>query len=234
MITHETLLVEVDYFPGLWMRKAMIANALSIIGLHGGDRNTVDAFQRLLGPSVTGKYGIWPLDRPYNGTPYGGISTCAMVALGLLRRLGVDCADIRDGYHDDMGSGLNVAKSWAKRLSPPGWLRPSSGVLPEPGDIVQLLSPMHVLTVVDWEIAADGTPLCVSVDGGKEGLDRLQMIKRVRRPWVETPTGPRLGRREVDGWIDVDLLEYSGPVLVPEGWHDVTVPLTQARLRANA
>jgi len=219
MITHDTPLIEIPWNPDLDMRQAMVANCQHITGYHGGTPETVQAFQRLLGPSTDGRYGIWPLDRPYTGRPTDGISTCAMVALGLLRRLGADNADIRDGYHDDMGSGLNVAKRWAQRLEPrPAWIRYIPGLLPEPGDIVQVLAPMHVLTVVGWENAPDGTLMCVSVDGGQVGLDGLQAVTECRRPWVETPTGVTVGGRQLDGWISIDILPYSGSVTVPEGW----------------
>lgn len=226
MISTESRLLTLDYYPGLFIRRAMIANALSVRGFHGGTPDTYDAFQRLLGPSTDGKYNIWPLRKRYDGTPSGGISTCGMVALGLLRRLGVACTDIMNGYHDDIGSGLDVAKYWAKSLYPTAWGYPSHGSLPEPGDIVQLLCPMHVLTVIGWEVAADGTPMCISIDGGQIHLDGLQTITRCIRPWANTSVGARLGGRQVDGWIDVDKIPIKGPVIVPEGWADVKVPVT--------
>ena len=220
MIDSTTPLIEFPWRPDLDMRQIMVANALSTVGLHGGTPETVEAFQRLLGPSTDGRYGIWPLDKPYGR---GGMSTCAMVALGLLRRAGVACPDIRDGYHDDMGSGLRVAIDFARGLMPrPAWIRFIPGLLPQPGDVVQLLAPMHALTVVGWE-EKGGVLQCVSVDGGQVGADGLQAIHVCRRPWVETDTGAELGGREVDGWIDVGLLPYSGPVMVPVGWESVEV-----------
>jgi hypothetical protein len=216
MIDNETELVTIPWTPDLDMRKVMVANALSIRDIEAGDPRTVDAFQTLLGPP-----GNWPLRYPYGR---GGISTCAMVALGLLRRAGVDCADVMDGYLDDIGSGLNVAINWAKRLQPrPAWIRFIPGLLPAPGDIVQVLGPMHVATVIGWREMADRTIMCDSIDGGQVGAGGLQAIHRRSRPWVQTDTGATLGGRECDGWIDVDLLPYSGPVTVPVGWESVLV-----------
>lgn len=210
-ITWRTPLVQIQWCPDLDMREVMRANALSVVGLHGGTRETVDLFQHLLGPSTSWRYGIWPLAKPYGA---GGISTCAMVALGLLRRAGADCEDIRDGYHDDLGTGLRVAKSWARSLTPrPAWIMPIPGLRPGVGDVVQVLGPMHVATVIGW----DGD-VCVTVDGGQAHPDDgLQCIAVRRRVWVDTPHGGAvLGSRVVDGWIDVQLLPYSGLVTVPE------------------
>jgi hypothetical protein len=213
MITHESELITIPWTPNLDMRKVMVANALAIRDIEAGDPRTIGLFQDLLGPP-----GYWPLNKPYG---QGGISTCAMVALGLLRRLGADNVDIRDGYADDIGSGLNVAINWARRLMPrPAWIRFIPGLQPEPGDIIQVLGPMHVATCIGWETAPDGTLLCVSVDGGQVGARGLQAIHRRTRPWVETQTGVWLGGREVDGWIDIEMLPYSGPVIVPEEWED--------------
>ncbi len=214
--TWQTPLITIPWSPDLDMRQIMVANAMSVVGLHGGTPETVDAFQRLLGPMSDGKPGRWPLHKPYGK---GGMSTCAMVALGLLRRCGVACPDIMDGYHDDMSSGLRVAIDWARGLLPrPAWVTPIHGLRPGLGDIVQVLGPMHALTVIGWEELADGTLICVSVDGGQVGLDGLQMISVCRRPWVERAgSSPVLGGRRVDGWLDVDLVPYDGPVMVPEG-----------------
>lgn len=216
MITWQTPLIEIPWSPDLDMRQVMRANALSCVGMHGGTRETVDAFQRLLGPSTTGKFGIWPLHLPYGA---GGMSMCAVAALGLLRRAGVACPDIRDGYHDDMGSGLRVAIDWARQLEPrSAWIRFVRGLRPGVGDVAQLLGPMHVCVVIGWETAPNGSLICVTVDAGQVGLDGLQMIALCRRPWRETATGATLGGRAVDGWLDVMLLPYSGPVVVPEEW----------------
>jgi len=195
-------------------RKVMRANALSVVGYHGGDPVTHDAFQRLLGPPYS-----WPLRKAYGR---GGISTCAMVALGLMRRAGVDHADIQDGYADDIGSGLNVAKFWAQRITPnPAWKTPSRGRVPRIGDVIQVLGPMHVATVIGWETSHGGARLCVTVDGGQcHPRDGLQCIAVVRRPWVETPRSVRLGARIVDGWIDVAMLPYGDTATVPIGWEE--------------
>jgi len=209
-------LVTIPWTPALDMRRVMIANARACVGMHGGTRESVAAFQALLGPMRDGAPPAWPLHKAYGK---GGMSTCAMVALGLLRRAGVACADIRDGYADDIGSGLDVAIAFARRLSPrSAWIRPAPGLRPSPGDVVQVLGPMHVATVVAWEDAPDGALMCVSVDGGQVGLDGLQQISVCRRPWRGDARGAVLGTRRVDGWIDVMMLPYDGPVVVPESF----------------
>lgn len=221
MSAYDVPLVRVPWSPDLDMRRVMVANALACVGMHGGTADSVAAFQRLLGPSTTGAYGIWPLAKPYTGRGTDGISTCAMVALGLLRRAGVANVDIRDGYHDDMGSGLNVAIAFAKSLHPrSAWYtpRPDGALRPALGDIVQVVggNGIHVLTVVAWDTEADGTTTLVSVDGGQVGADGLQMIARCRRPWRDDARGAMLGARRVDGWIDVTMLPYAGDVTLPE------------------
>jgi hypothetical protein len=211
MVTWDMDLATIEYSPDLDMRRAMLANAHSIIGLESGDEVTLPILRELLGPTPH----PWPLHLPYGR---GGISTCAMVALGLLRRLGVDCQDIMDGYADDIGSGLNVAIRWAKRLTPSAWTRASSGAKPIPGDVIQVVGPMHIATCIGWEQGQDGVWQCVSVDGGQVGTAGLQAVHVRRRPWVERQGVPYLGHRRVDGWLDVDRLKYRGSVTVPIGW----------------
>lgn len=189
--------------PDLDIRAAMLANARAIVGYHGGDPATEAAFQRLLGPPFA-----WPLRKAYGA---GGVSTCAMVCLGLLRLLGVACVDILDGYADDIASGLAVAIAFARRCR--AWQTYAPGLRPDVGDVVQVLGPMHAATVVGWRERPDGTLLCVTVDGGQaHPRDGLQCVALVERPWVDDGTCSRLGGRRVDGWIVLDLLEYRGPV----------------------
>jgi len=173
------------------VRDAMVREALSVVGFHGGDHTRAD-FDTLLGPP-----GHWPLDKPYGK---GGLSTCAMVALGVLRRLKPDCPAILDGYA--CGSGLDEALTWARSI---GAVRHPSGCdLPLPGDIVQLTGPMHALICVDWE----GSTM-TSVDGGQtHPRDGLQCVAMVRRPWICEAKGARLGTRAVDCWIDLDALKW--------------------------
>jgi hypothetical protein len=176
------------------IRDIMVREALSVVGFHGGDHTRAD-FDLLLGPP----YG-WPLDKPYGK---GGLSTCAMVALGILRRLNPDCPAILDGYA--IASGLGEALTWARRI---GAVRyPRDGGRPLPGDIVQLTGPMHALVCVDWE---EGN--LVSVDGGQvHPRDGLQCISLVHRPWICEGKVSRLGTRVADCWIDLDSLVWRHP-----------------------
>lgn len=214
------------------IRRAFVANALSIgdastfgsdipyagIGLEAGNPATRQAFEKLLGP------GRWALDIPFrqwveNGrTKTEGISTCAMVALGLLRRMQVDCEDILDGYMDDIGTGLHVAIKYAKSVG--AWQTPILGLRPQPGVILQVVKPMHVLTVIGW----DGDYL-ISADGGQTGRRGLQACSIRRRLWEDKLTHVTFGGRRVDGWILTDLLGFVDTpvetptfVTLPQGW----------------
>jgi len=218
VITWQTPLITAPWSPDLDMRRASISNAISIIGVEAADPRTRPIFEDLLGPPRGG----WGLDKPYG---QGGVSTCSMVALGLLRRLGVDCLDIMDGYADDIGTGFRVARNFGLQLLPrPAWVTPTHDMRPEPGDMIDLRPRAggdpsnHTETVIGWE-ETGGQLMVVAVAGGQVGQRGLQAIRKVRRPWVERVGDvPTSGGRAVDGWLDVDLLPYLGPVTVPEGW----------------
>ncbi len=214
-----TPLVTIPWTPDLDMRKAMVANALSVIDVEAGDPRTRPILDDLLGPPRGG----WWLDKPYGA---GGVSTCSMVALGLLRRLGVACPDIMDGYADDIGSGFRVARDFGRMLLPrPAWILPIHGLRPDPGCVIDLRPKPgardpsnHTEVVVGWEELGGQTQI-VCVAGGQVGVRGLQAIHLVRRPWVERAGEvPTSGGRPVDGWLDPDLLPYVGPVTVPVGW----------------
>jgi hypothetical protein len=224
VITWQTPLVTIPWSPDLDMRRASIANALSVVNVSAADPRTRPIFDDLLGPPRGG----WGLDRPYGA---GGVSTCSMVALGLLRRLGVDCPDIMDGYADNIGSGFRVARDWGRMLLPrPAWVTPIHGLRPNPGDVIDLRPKPgagdpsnHTETVIGWK-EAGGQFQIVCVAGGQVGARGLQAIHRVTRPWVERDgQAPTSGGRPVDGWLDVTLLPYRGPVTVPVGWESVSL-----------
>jgi len=217
-IDYSTPLVTIPWSPDLDMRKVSIANALSVINVEAADPRTRPILEDLLGPPRGG----WGLDRPYGA---GGVSTCSMVCLGLLRRLGVDCLDILDGYGDDIGTGFRVARDWGRGLLPrPAWITPIHGLRPEPGDMIDLRPKPrakdrsnHTEIVIGWE-EQGGQTMIVCVAGGQVGARGLQAIHLVRRPWVERAGEvPTSGGRPVDGWLDVDLVPYVGPVTVPTG-----------------
>ena len=211
-ITFDTPLLQVDYFPEMDMRCAMVANCLSVVGVEAGNPRTLPMLEQLLGPPRGG----WMLHKPFG---QGGVSTCSMVALGLLRRLGVASPQVMGPYQ--IGTGLRVARSFARSLVPSAWITPSGGMRPKPGDVIELYPHSasrdlsnHSEVVVGWE---GDTIVCVA--GGQEGRGGLQAIHTVRRSWIAYDAlAPTSGGRSVDGWIDVDLLPIVGPVVVPIGW----------------
>ena len=216
------------------VRRAWVANFLSIVdettfevpekqfpgvGLEAGNPITRDAFEDLLGP------GAWALDVPYRSwydsegkLHVQGISTCAMISLGIGRRMQVDCEDWMDGYADDIGTGLGVAIRYAKACG--AWQTPKDGLRPGPSAIVQVVKSMHALNAIRW----DGDDL-ISADGGQVGRKGLQACAMRRRRWEKRADGNYyLGGRKVDGWIEPDLLGYRDKlIVVPQGWERIDV-----------
>jgi len=215
MIDYDTPLTRIDWTPDLDMGQVMRANAMSIMNVEAADPRTRPILDELLGPPIGG----WGLDMPYGA---GGVSTCSMVALGLMRRAGIDCPDVCDGYADDIGSGMRVARNYARMLLPrPAWVTPITGMIPHVGDVIDLCGPSnHTETLIGWEFANDGTRLAVCIAGGQVGARGLQAIHRVKRPWTTRYARTYSGAREVYGWLDVALLGYRGQVTVPIGWED--------------
>ena len=168
------------------MARLVVEFARRIEGWQAGDPATRPQFEALLGPAPNG--ARWPLDVPYryDGTRTHGVSTCAMVAVGVLRELGL----WRDPYHP--GDGLDPVIAHARKCG--AWVEPPRGRVP-PGAIFQVVGPMHVGIAIRW----DGDIL-ESIDGGQVGKKRLQAIKRRRRWW----DGRRLGGRVLRGWVDMD------------------------------
>ena len=212
-ITHKTPLTTIPN-PGITtIRAAMLANALSVVDVEAGKPETFPILEALVGPPK----GCWGLNKPYGK---GGVSTCSMVALGLLRRLRVNNEAVMGQYIP--GTGLNAARNYARKLSPSAWVTPKGHDRPKQGDVIDLRSPKgsadlsnHTEVVVGFE---DDTIVCVA--GGQVGIGGLQAIKLVRRKWayVSANSPPTSGGRTVDGWIDISLLGYGDSILVPEGW----------------
>lgn len=194
----------------------MIANALSVCDLEAAVPADRSVLEDLLGPPRGG----WRLDRPYGA---GGVSTCSMVALGLLRRLGVDSPEILAPYQP--GTGLRAARRFAGSLRPrSAWIRPQSGLRPMPGDVIDYRpipggrdQSNHTEIVIGWT-QRGGADLVVAIAGGQVGAAGLQAIHRVSRLWTERDGHTYSGSREVDGWICLDLLPFAGEVTAPEGW----------------
>lgn len=217
MVSHDSILIRIPWTPDLDMNRAMVANALSVRDVEAGDPRTRSILEDLLGPPRGG----WALHKPFGA---GGVSTCSMVARGLLERLGAALASVRAPYVP--GAGLSHVRRDARALRPrPAWITPIAGMLPAPGSIVDLKPrpnardrSNHTETIVCWKQAPDGALLYEAIAGGQVGRGGLQAIYLVSRPWIERDGRVFAGSREVDGWIDVALLPYEGLVTVPEGW----------------
>jgi len=179
----------------------VIAQARAHAGLEAGNPAHRSAWLRLLGP------GTWPLDKPYGA---GGISLCAVVAIGLLRLAGAKLAQL--AYRTSAGLIDQIRR--AKDEEPYGaWFDAtlSPTLRPEPGDVVEVLhatdpkGSTHVLTCIGWE----GDYL-LSVDGGQvDQDDGLQAIYVRRRLWRVVGGRPYLGDLPVHGWIAVRLVEFE-------------------------
>lgn len=200
---------------GTELREAFIWEALSAVGLEAGNPKTRAAFEQLLGPVPGG--GRWDLDRPFRmwrdkvtgKWRTEGISTCAMVAVGLMRRMQPDAPAVMAPYH--AGDGLEDLIRFAKECG--AWQEPVRGsdLRPEGGDIIQVVDPMHVLAGVRWN-----GDLLTSVDGGQRGLKGLQAVKQCERLWHYDDDGdPWLDARPVRGWVVLDLLRFNMATLEP-------------------
>ena len=183
------------YWGAQGTRAAIVANALSVIGVEAGDPKTRPILEELLGP-VKGK---WDLDRPFrivagaNGAQVTqGISTCGLVAEGLWRRAAIDAQWLYAPYV--IGSAVSRAIAFAKTHK--AWNTVASNGRPQSGDYVVLGTGLstHALTAVGWE----GDTL-ISVDGGQVSSDGLQSIRRCCRTWS-------IAKKSLVGWVDVDKL----------------------------
>jgi hypothetical protein len=145
-------------------------------------------FRDLLGPPPKG--ASWDLSVPFSCKRVGdryftaGVSTCGLVAAGILRRAGFRLPwsgypywQAPAPYH-----GLDIV-SCLTQLGAVTEARRPAGERPEPGDVVCIGSGLatHVLTVTGWE-----GDVMVSVDGGQvddAAHGWLQRVKVCRRKW---------------------------------------------------
>ncbi len=214
-VSWRTPLVEVPALRD--RRKALIANALSVVDLEAGDPERKPLFEELLGPVQ----GRWDLGRPYKYVNLGdgkfrteGVSTCGLVAEGLQRRVGLDLAAL----YAPFVPGHAVSRMVQFATTCKAWRAPGPDRRPRPGDylVVGRGLATHVRTVIGW----DGDT-CISVDGGqvdpKHGF--LQCIREARNEWAKLGGVWRERNKPVVGWANVDALRYrEGSILVPEGW----------------
>jgi hypothetical protein len=207
MINYKTRLIQIDH-PGDadLVRKAMVANAMSVKDISGADPNTVKIFTDLLGPIN----GTWDLRRT---------STCGVVARGLFRRIMVDMPALYKNYV--IGTAITAELNFAQKLKPrSAWVTPTPGLMPNPGDYILIGSGMmtHVLTMIRME---DG--YIISIDGGQVGNLGFQCIKERKRQWIVNNGKTFIDNRSVVGWISIDMLPFrmGEQITVPEGWETI-------------
>jgi hypothetical protein len=132
-------------------------------------------------------------------------STCALVARGWLRRLGVQHLVLDAAYRN--GRAMMDLETIGRDLG--AWITPAAGAMPRPWDVVVLDSASggHAYCVELVEGA-----LLETIDGGQHEGARLgdgpQFIARMRRRWVRSRRGwldVGVTTRAVRGWIDVEL-----------------------------
>jgi hypothetical protein len=169
------------------IREQIVREALSVAELRAAVTETEPALRELLGPPPSGS--PWDLTHPYryirlpSGFRTQGVSTCGLVAAGLLGRvLQLPWADAHYWRFPPPYQGKDIV-SCLSRLGIEHPVRLARGVPPQPGDVVCIGSGLatHVLTVIDY----DGRTV-TSVDGGQvdDAQHRyLQRVKVCRRAW---------------------------------------------------
>jgi len=222
MIDYNTKLTEVSFpLTGIEIRKIIVANAISFIGISAGNPLTYNKFEKLLGP-VNGK---WDLNRPFrvykkNGKWITqGISTCSLVARSIWRRSGVDMPQIYNNYN--LGKSMVEEQRFCRNVEPYGaWHTPrkNDGIVPLTGAYIIIGSGLstHNITCIGY----DGDKL-ISVDGGRTDHTGLQCIEKVSRDLTFKNGYPYIGSRKVIGWAEVDLLPFKNIVTAPFGWEDI-------------
>ena len=199
------------------IRSLIVAHAESIAGWDASDRCVRQQWNELLGPVM----GAWDLDRPFRAYTDAshrmrteGVSTCALVCLGILRRIGADCPTIYQQYVP--GTCMSTMQSIA------AWRLPHKNK-PSAGDMLIAGTGMltHALTVID----VSDSGVVTSVDGGQIGRGNLQAIRRIMRAWQTH--GPSLSGRLVHGWIDADAITFNAghPCFAPTTWQTLPMDL---------
>lgn len=210
------------------VRKMIVANAYSIVGINASNQDTYKIFEELLGPVN----GFWDLKRPFkvwkeNGKwKTQGVSTCGLVARGIWRRVGVDMPKIYKNYNH--GMAMIEEQNFCRAVKPRScWHSPSKddGILPIPGDYIIIGSGLgtHNITCVGLK-----DDKLISVDGGRvDKKTGLQCIEKVERKIIQKNGFYYLEDeyfiRKIQGWALVDLLPYKDTALAPKGWESVEV-----------
>jgi len=199
----------------LQLRKAMVANALSIINVSASNPNTKSIFIDILGPIK----GQWDINRPFKCSLINGryvtqgVSTCGLTCRGLWRRMGVDMPALYQSYV--FGTAISAEKYFAQNNKCWQSPVPDSTLRPSPGDylIIGSGTATHVLTVIQWQ-----DDQLISVDGGQTNDKNLQCVLKRTRPWTIKNNVAYLGDRPVVGWIIFDMLPFKDQINVPVGW----------------
>lgn len=215
--------LEVDQVEALLITDCIVQEALAVQDLRAAiDR---DAFRELLGPPPRG--AGWDLDRPFrcwkdSSGRYRteGVSTCGLVAAGIMARAGMRLPWNGCPYWESPGPyrGLDIVSE----LSLLGQLTGTRCSAPQPGFVACLGSGLgtHVLTIV----AVDGDTV-TSVDGGQ--IDDyqhgyLQCTKLCTRLWSQ---------KRVNWIIDTEALwsalEGTGSVVSPWSVEDTQIALIE-------
>lgn len=167
--------------------------ARSLVGVQAGDPATHARFVEILGIPSVGQSWEPILTQPFSLTQYPdgtfkttGVSTCALVARGILRRAGVLDPSFELPYVQ--ASGLSSLVDLARRN---GALHQGGTRMPQPGDVLIVNNGGHVATVVQ-----DAGSSFETVDGGLVGAKGLQAIG--------TRGGSVRSKSLVPSWIVID------------------------------
>jgi len=166
------------------IRDRIVSAAHEVEGLRAATDEP--AFRSLLGEPPKGSK--WDLSQPFSCRKVDGkcqtkgVSTCGLVAVGILRRAGLKLPFVGPYWQWPRYEGLDVVSALSKLGTVTESRRPA-GAMPMPGDVCCIGSSLatHVFTVVDW----DGATM-ISVDGGQvdDAAHRyLQRVKVCRRVW---------------------------------------------------
>jgi hypothetical protein len=201
------------------VRKAMVANAVSLIGISASDN--LQKMKDILGPVN----GNWDLKRPFrcyqkNGRWITeGVSTCGLVCRGLWRRMKIDMNALYFNYI--FGSAISAERIFAIKNRSFLSMSPSSSLIPSPGDYLIIGNGLstHALTCIGWN-----SDTMASVDAGQTDSKGLQCIKRRERKWIKKPDGIYLGDRKIVGWMNLSGLPFKNEnIIVPEDWETVEI-----------
>lgn len=174
------------------LRKVVVSYAKKFDGLSAANYEDLARFRQLLGP-LPGNTR-WDLERPFDasGPRVVGVSTCGLVAEGILRELGAPIEALTKPYVNGTSISRIIIAAQKRGI----WKREG---LPDIGDYV-VLGPVdnpHAFTLI-----ALGVERWLTLDGGQiEPTQGLQCIQIRSRPVQRSPL--LVSRRSVVGWASV-------------------------------